>query len=96
VKLPHCFKATGAVDPDANEVNLVDINNVLCLDARNQVTFGFTGDGQLIDNQGTSSGSRKVELYNGRAIIRVLMKGNVNIASTKCEGIPSVSCDLSQ
>jgi beta-galactosidase len=78
------------------EVKLVDAGNIICLDARNQVTFGFTGDGQLIDNQGTSSGSRKVELYNGRAIIRVRLKGSVNIASVKCEGIPTVYYSVTQ
>jgi beta-galactosidase len=89
-------KASMVGDTATLEVKLLDAKNVLCLDARNQVTFGLTGDGQLIDNQGTSSGSRKVELYNGRAIIRVKMKGQVNIASVKCEGIPSVSLNLSQ
>jgi beta-galactosidase len=89
-------KASMVGDTATLEVKLLDAKNVLCLDARNQVTFGLTGDGQLIDNQGTSSGSRKVELYNGRAIIRVKMKGQVNIAIVKCEGIPSVSLNLSQ
>jgi len=45
---------------------------------------------QLIDNLGTSSGSRVVELYNGRAIIRVKLNGGKNVASVKCEGIPTV------
>jgi beta-galactosidase len=78
------------------EVKLLDAKNILCLDARNQVTFGFTGDGSLIDNQGTSSGSRKVELYNGRATIRIKLKGQVNIASVKCEGIPTISYSIAQ
>jgi len=71
------------------EVKLTDVNNVLCLDARNIVTFGITGDGSLIDNQGTSSGSRKVELYNGRAIIRVRVIGTVNIITVKSPGLPT-------
>jgi beta-galactosidase len=78
------------------QVKLLDANNVQCMDARNVVSFGLTGDGQLIDNQGTSSGSRKVELYNGRAIIRVILKGGKNIASVKCQGIPTVICNLDQ
>jgi beta-galactosidase len=76
------------------EVKLLDVNNVLCLDARNLVTFGMAGDGKLIDNQGTSSGSRKVELYNGRAIIKVDTKGGKNVASVSCNGIPTVICNL--
>ncbi len=74
------------------EVKLFDAANVQCLDARNQVSFGLTGDGRLIDNQGTSSGSRKVELYNGRAIIKVDTKGGINVASVSCNGIPTVIC----
>ena len=76
------------------EVKLLDASNVLCLDARNLVTFGLAGDGKLIDNQGTSSGSRKVELYNGRAIIRVDTKGGKNVASISCNGVSTVFCNL--
>jgi len=77
------------------EVKLKDSKNMQCLDARNQVEFGYSGDGKLLDDMGTSSGSRKVELYNGRAIIRIILKGTVNIAVVKCEGIPTVSFDFS-
>ena len=76
------------------EVKLFDARNVMCLDARNLVTFGLTGDGTLIDNQGTSSGSRTVELYNGRAIIRVKLNGGPSVASVKCKGISTSFCDL--
>ncbi len=76
------------------EVKLFDKNNILCLDARNQVTFGMTGDGELIDNQGTSSGSRKVELYNGRAIIKISLQNGITVASVKCQGIPTVLLNL--
>ena len=58
------------------------------------MTFGLTGDGKLIDNLGTASGSRVVELQNGRAIIRVNLNGGKNIASVKCNGIQTVFCDL--
>ena len=40
----------------------------------------LAGDGKLIDNQGTSSGSRIVELYNGRAIIRVKLNDGKSVA----------------
>jgi beta-galactosidase len=76
------------------EVKLFDAKNVLCLDARNQVTFGLTGDGKLIDNQGTSSGSRSVELYSGRAVIRVILHGGKSVASVKSKGLPTAFCDL--
>ncbi len=76
------------------EVRLFDANNVLCLDAKNVVTFGLTGDGKLIDNLGTASGSRVVELQNGRAIIRMHVNGGKSIASVKSTGIPTAFCEL--
>ena len=81
-------------DTAAIEVKLFDAHKVLCLDSRNVVRFGLTGDGKLIDNLGTSSGSRVVELQNGRAIIRIKLNGGKNIASIKCEGIPTSFCEL--
>jgi len=77
------------------EVKLLDEKGVLCLDARNNVTFGVTGDGKLLDNLGTSSGSRKVEVYNGRAIIRVNTNHGNSVASVKSDGLKTVWLDLS-
>ena len=76
------------------EVKLLDANKILCLDAKNVVTFGITGDGKLIDNLGTASGSRVVELQNGRAIIRIHLNGGKNIASVKSDGIPTTFCEI--
>jgi len=68
------------------QVKLLDKNNTLCLDASNVVAFDLAGDGALIDNQGTSDGSRKVQAYNGRAIIRVRKKGK-SVVSVKVDGL---------
>jgi len=76
------------------EVKLFDAKSILCLDARNVVRFGLVGDGKLIDNQGTSSGSRTVEVYNGRAIIRIKLNGGKSVASVKSKGMPTVFCNL--
>jgi beta-galactosidase len=76
------------------EAKLLDANNVLCLDAQNYVYFSLIGDGKLIDNQGTSSGSRKVQLYNGRAEISLYSNGGNNVTSVKSEGIPTVFLNL--
>ncbi len=78
------------------EVKLLDAKNVLCLDARNMVAFGLIGDGHLIDNLGTSSGSRKVEMYNGRAIIRINTKGGRNMVSVGTPGIATVFCNQAE
>jgi beta-galactosidase len=76
------------------EARLTDDKGVLCLDAKNMVEFGLTGEGQLLDNLGTSSGSRKVEMYNGRAIIRINTKEGKSIASIKSKGIPAAFCEI--
>jgi len=68
------------------QVKLLDKNNIPCLDASNTVAFDLTGDGALIDNLGTSDGSRKVQAYNGRAIIRVRKKGK-SVVSVKVDGL---------
>jgi beta-galactosidase len=70
------------------EAQLVDAKGVLCLDARNVVRFGITGDGRLIDNLGTSTTARKVELYNGRAQITVESKGKF-VLSVSADALPT-------
>ena len=76
------------------EVKLFDANNLLCLDAKEYVNFSLTGDGKLIDNQGTSSGSRKVQFYNGRAVISIYTQGGKSVASAKSEGVSTVFLNL--
>lgn len=76
------------------EVKLFDVKGVQCLDARKFVRFALLGDGHLIDNLGTSTGSRFVELYNGRAQISINTKGTQNIASVSSEGLKTVFCEL--
>nr|WP_317131502.1 DUF4982 domain-containing protein [Pedobacter aquae] len=71
------------------EVKLKDANGVQCLDARNWVRFSLAGDGELIDNQGTSTGSRYVQFYNGRALISVKTNGGKSTIAVKSEGVPS-------
>ncbi len=42
------------------------------IDAVFWVQFGLSGDGKLLENQGTSAGSSYVQLYNGRAIVNLV------------------------
>jgi beta-galactosidase len=76
------------------QVKLLDENGVPCLDAANWIRFALAGDGKLIDNQGTPSGSRYVQAYNGRAVIRVHTNGGRSVVSAKCEGLVTVFKDL--
>ena len=47
------------------EAKVYDSKGVLCLDARNQVHFSIAGAGKLLDNRGTSRGSRVVSSAMG-------------------------------
>ena len=76
------------------EATLVDANGVLCLDARNLVRFSLAGDGNLIDNRGTSTGSRAVQLCNGRARITLTQGKSQCTAAVAADGIPTAFCNV--
>lgn len=75
------------------EAQIVDAKGIRCLDSKKQIEFGITGDAQLIQNMGTSTGSRKIEAYNGRACIKVLRKGDCFV-SAKANKIPTAFIKL--
>lgn len=76
------------------QVKLLDKNNIQCLDAGSWVRFGLTGDGKLIDDLGTPSGSRKVQMYNGRAVISVQTNNGKSVISAKIDGVETVFLNL--
>jgi beta-galactosidase len=63
------------------EIQLTDSEGVPCLDSKDWIYFGLTGDGRLIDNQGTTTGSRKLQAYNGRAAIKIETRHGKSMAS---------------
>jgi beta-galactosidase len=72
------------------QVYALDDKGVRCLDAVNWVRFGLTGDGKLIGNQGTSTGSGYVQLYNGRALISIDKRGGESVVSAKSDNMVTV------
>lgn len=76
------------------QARLLDNKNINCLDAANWIKFGLLGEGELMDNLGTSTGSNFVQLYNGRAIIRVKTNKGKSVVSAKVEGVPPVLFNL--
>ncbi|WP_255153323.1 glycoside hydrolase family 2 protein [Ferruginibacter sp. HRS2-29] len=76
------------------QVKLVDDQGHQCLDAANWVRFGLTGDGKLIDNLGTSTGSRYVQVCNGVARIKIKKNNGASVASAMLEGISTVFIDI--
>jgi beta-galactosidase len=71
------------------EARVFDKNGVLCLDAINLVRFGLAGDAQLLDNLGTSTGSRVAQLYNGRAQISLRFISSKAVVSVASDGLPT-------
>jgi beta-galactosidase len=69
------------------QARLLDAAGVCCLDARNVVRFRLAGDGEMIQNMGTTSGSRQLELYNGRAIMRVRLARGESVLSVSAERV---------
>ena len=66
---------------------LVDAAGVRCLDSKSFVYFDIAGDGELIQNQGTACGSRKVQARNGRAQIRVRTNQGVSCVAVKAQDV---------
>ncbi|WP_213807500.1 glycoside hydrolase family 2 TIM barrel-domain containing protein [Granulicella sp. dw_53] len=68
------------------EAQMLDAAGVRCLDSRAVVRFSLAGNGKLIDNLGTPTGSRIVQLYNGRAEISLSLKDVVE-TSVDSDGV---------
>jgi beta-galactosidase len=83
------------VEKTTVEVTLLDAEGHLCLDARNVVRFSLSGDGMFVDNLGTSSGSRVVQLYNGRAQITILAGKGLAVAGVSCQRLAPAFCTIS-
>ncbi|RYU90998.1 glycoside hydrolase family 2 protein [Mucilaginibacter terrigena] len=70
------------------QATLYDKDGVPCIDAANWINFSLTGNGTLLDDLGTSKGSRKVQAYNGRAIISIKLNGGRSVAGVVSPGLP--------
>jgi beta-galactosidase len=75
------------------EAKLFDAKDVLCLDSAQTVRFSVAGAGKLIDNLGTTRGSREVQLSNGCAEISVVRKGECRVEAIP-GGLPAASLEL--
>ncbi len=53
-------------------VKAYDKDNIFCPDAKNVVIFGIAGKGKLLDDLGTINGSRKIQMSNGKACIKIV------------------------
>jgi beta-galactosidase len=67
------------------DVKLVDKNGIACLDSDNVLRFEIAGDGELLKNQGTITGSVKVQAANGRASIKVKRGNGKSVIAVKSD-----------
>ncbi|UEG54654.1 DUF4982 domain-containing protein [Mucilaginibacter daejeonensis] len=76
------------------EVQLTDAKGVPCLDAANWISFGLAGDGDLLADLGTSTGSRKLQAYNGRAMVKVKLQQGHSVLSVGSPRLPTIFITL--
>lgn len=69
------------------EVQLTDAEGTACLDAKDYVLFELAGDGVLVQDQGTSSGSRYLQAFNGRAMIKIRKNKGSSVLAVKVKGL---------
>ena len=75
------------------ETQFVDKNGICCLDSRKYIEYETAGDIYMIQNQGTSTGSRKLQAFNGRTRIKIIKRGKGTVA-VKSDGIPVIMKEL--
>lgn len=77
------------------QAQLFDANGVRCLDARDYINFSTVGEGKLLVDLGTSSGSRRVQAYNGRALVRLVRTGKNMVVTAHADELNTVMLDFS-
>lgn len=87
-------KITYDKDTATVSVKAVDKNGVLCLDAKNFIRYSLAGNGKLVDNLGTSTGSRRVQLYNGQGRIKVRLNHTENWIAINAEELKPAFANL--
>ena len=69
---------------------LRDNNDILCLGSDKFIRFESSGDGKLFKNLGTSTGSSKVQVRNGRAKIKLAKNDGESVVAVKADGLGTV------
>ncbi len=60
---------------DLFEATICDARGIRCLDSRDWIAFSVAGDAELLHDQGTATGSLRIQAANGRAVIRLKRYG---------------------
>ncbi len=72
------------------EALLWDAQGKRCLDARNIIRFSQVGTGKLLVNLGTSSGASQLEMYNGRALVKLQRGKGKDVICAQVKGLEDV------
>ena len=72
----------------------MDKNGVVCLDSRDEIRFESVGYGELIVNQGTSTGAKAVQAYNGRARIKLKKNNGKTVVAVSSKGLETVFIEV--
>ncbi len=86
-QLEMSYKPIEKSDTVLIQAQIKDEKGIRCLDSQKEIEFQLLGEGKLIQNMGTSTGSRKIQASNGRASIKAIVKGKCMV-SVKVEGLP--------
>ncbi|MEM7114634.1 MAG: glycoside hydrolase family 2 TIM barrel-domain containing protein [Chloroflexota bacterium] len=70
-------------------IQLVDQAGIPVLSDERRVQFALSGNGQLLVNQGTPTGSGLVETANGRAAIHILGADETTILQVRADNLPT-------
>ncbi len=73
---------------------LMDKNGVVSLDSRDEIRFESVGYGELIVNQGTSTGAKAVQAYNGRARIKLKKNNGKTVVAVSSKGLETVFIEV--
>ncbi|NLC27223.1 MAG: DUF4982 domain-containing protein, partial [Campylobacteraceae bacterium] len=76
------------------EAEFTDKNGVRCLTSSKVLNFNSIGDGHLVVNMGTSDASKKVQAYNGRALIKLIKAGKKNIVTASADGLETAFIEI--
>ncbi|HEY8918650.1 MAG TPA: glycoside hydrolase family 2 TIM barrel-domain containing protein [Chitinophaga sp.] len=76
------------------KVKLADAQKIICLDAKDYISFSIAGSGTLIDDQGTAGGSRRVQLVNGQAQISIRLNKGQSVVGATVQGVPDAFINL--
>ena len=87
-------KTAAGNDTVTIKVKLADAQKMICLDAKDYISFSIAGSGTLIDDQGTAGGSRRVQLVNGQAQISVRLNKGQSVVGATVQGVPDAFINL--